>query len=110
MRSSSVPFFYIFRSKGKEKQRKTAISLTFNNFEYFQFKGKQKFSVIMKNNNVVRLLRNRKILPKSILVHQKSEKERKRNAKRNARSCSEKGTEQERGPDLLKRNVEGTRS
>ena len=41
---------------------------------------------------------------------EKFQKERKRNAKRNARSYFEKGTEQERVPDYLKRNAGGTRS
>ena len=68
----------------------------------------------MMRNNSWKIMRQ-KIFAEALLiydisVHQKSEKERKRNAKRNARSCSEKGTEQERVPDFLKRNAEGTRS
>ena len=49
-----------------------------------------------------------------ILVHQKSEKEHKRNAKGTERGTRvpalKKGTEQERVPDFLRRNAEGTRS
>ena len=45
-----------------------------------------------------------------ILVAQISGKECKRNEKSNAPSKFEKGTEQERVPDFLKRNATGTRS
>ena len=48
MRSSSVPFFYIFFSKAKEKRRKIAI---FNSFEYFQFSRKKKIFCWNENGN-----------------------------------------------------------
>ena len=44
------------------------------------------------------------------MIHKICEKERKRNAKRNARSYSEKGTEQERVHDFLIRKATRSRS